>query len=84
MRLTCRQLRAYAVGMTIPEYLKTKNMSAAEFGRHVGATRSAVCCWLSGRRVPGRVFALRIVHLTEGAVALDDIYGSPRGKHGSA
>jgi transcriptional regulator with XRE-family HTH domain len=64
--------------MTLTEYLQAKNISAAEFGRRIGAgSRMTVTRYCRGERMPPPETMARIVEVTEGAVQPNDFYSLP-------
>lgn len=58
--------------MKLSLYLKTKQVSIADFAASVGSSPFAVQKWLRGERTPRDVFMRRIMQVTEGAVSPND------------
>ena len=63
--------------MKLDTYLRQHDLSAAEFGRRVRVSRSAVIRWISGARLPDRDSMHRIVAATAGAVQPNDFFAPP-------
>lgn len=64
--------------MTLAEYLKTRNITAAEFGRSIGREKSTVARWARGIRMPDRDDLQKIFEATGHAVSADDFAGTVR------
>lgn len=60
--------------MRLAEYLKLENLTAAAFGRRIGASRSVVVRWALGERMPRPEAMQRINKATEGKVSPQDFY----------
>ena len=60
--------------MTLADYLKSEDITAAEFARRIGATRSIVARWAKGERIPRREAMQQISVVTGGRVGPDDFY----------
>lgn len=60
--------------MKLVEYLKSVQITAADFGRMVGASRSAVIRWANGERSPDSKSMARIVRVTQGRVTPNDFF----------
>ena len=63
--------------MTLADYLRTRTLNGAEFGRQIGASRSAVARWLKGARIPNTAQMRAIMAATGGAVTPNDFLGEP-------
>ena len=59
--------------MKLSAYLEQNNLTPAEFGRKVDASRSAVCRWLKGERKPTKHMP-KIIEVTRGKVRPNDFY----------
>lgn len=69
--------------MTLSEYLKTTNLSQAEFGLRIGADQSTVSRYLRGRRRP-RWDALRVIaEATGGQVTPADFFDGAEYRDGA-
>lgn len=61
--------------MTLEDYLKSENLSAAEFGRRIGVnSRMTVIRYLTGERIPRPKVMSRIHEVTGGAVTPNDFF----------
>lgn len=61
--------------MKLETFLKLNKISAAEFGKDIGASRSAVSRWIKGERKPTRHMS-EIVARTKGKVTANDFYAA--------
>jgi transcriptional regulator with XRE-family HTH domain len=59
--------------MNIATYLRQHELTAAEFARNIGVSKSAMARWLSGKRFPRREMIVRISEATGGQVTANDI-----------
>lgn len=61
--------------MKLIDYLTTKGISAAEFGRRIKVSQAAITRYAAGDRIPEPGIMRRITRITKGAVAPNDFYG---------
>ncbi|ASG24225.1 helix-turn-helix domain-containing protein [Nitrospirillum viridazoti] len=60
--------------MTLADYLQAHGLTAAEFARHIGRSRSTVARWCTGQRHPDAAAMRAIMEETEGAVMPNDFF----------
>lgn len=60
--------------MKLGAYLETVGITAADFGRMIGASRSAVTRWVNGERSPDSKSMAAIVRVTQGRVTPNDFF----------
>lgn len=60
--------------MTLSDYLKRNDLTAARFGQMIGVTGEAVRRYAAGKRTPRPEVMRRIVDATDGAVDFRDFY----------
>jgi transcriptional regulator with XRE-family HTH domain len=60
--------------MKLSEYLKAKNINAAQFAARVGMDKSAITRILKGERTPRRSTINTIIQATSGEVTAADIF----------
>lgn len=63
--------------MVLADYLKTEHLSAAEFARSLGVSRSIVLRWAKRERTPRGAQIKRITSLTGGRVTAADFFDEP-------
>ncbi len=63
--------------MKLGDYLQTEGITAAEFGRRIGASRSTVLRWVKGARSPDSTSMRRVIDATSGAVSANDFFHAP-------
>jgi transcriptional regulator with XRE-family HTH domain len=61
--------------MKLRDYLASKSITAAEFGRRIKVSQAAVTRYAAGDRIPEPSVMRRIARVTRGAVAPNDFYG---------
>ncbi|TWB39707.1 helix-turn-helix domain-containing protein [Nitrospirillum pindoramense] len=62
--------------MTLADYLQAQGLTAAEFARRIGRSRSTVGRWCAGLRHPDAAAMRAIMEETKGAVMPNDFFGS--------
>lgn len=60
--------------MLLKDYLKEKNISAADFAKTISKDRSQVHRYITGRVLPPIKTGFDIVRATDGIVSFQDIY----------
>jgi transcriptional regulator with XRE-family HTH domain len=58
--------------MQLSDYLKSKNLTEAEFGELIGKSQAAINRYCSGKRMPGRDTLAQIAAVTKGRVQPND------------
>ncbi len=66
--------------MDLGEYLKSESITAAEFARRIGASRSIVIRWVKRERTPRPDAMKRISAATGGRVGAADFFDAPTGE----
>ncbi|WP_044559030.1 DNA-binding transcriptional regulator [Azospirillum sp. B4] len=61
--------------MKLADYLHAGNITAAEFARRIGRSRSTVARWCTGQRHPDAAAMRAVMQATEGAVMPNDFFG---------
>lgn len=60
--------------MTLSEYLRQHDLTAASFAERIGVATMTVCRYAKGQRIPRRAIMARIVAATGGAVGPQDFF----------
>ncbi len=63
--------------MKLTVYLKSKNLTSAEFARRIGRSRSCVLRWTKGQRRPDALAMAAIQRETAGQVTPNDFHDLP-------
>jgi transcriptional regulator with XRE-family HTH domain len=71
--------------MKLKDYLASKSITAAEFGRRIKVSQAAVTRYAAGDRIPEPDIMRRIARITGGIVSPNDFYGPapPNRRRGS-
>ncbi|MDG3439377.1 helix-turn-helix domain-containing protein [Nitrospirillum amazonense] len=62
--------------MTLADYLQAHGLTAAEFARRIGRSRSTVARWCTGQRHPDAAAMRAIMEETGGAVMPNDFFST--------
>ena len=62
--------------MHLREFLKTRKMTADQFGGWIGVSKHAVGKWARGESIPRSASMQKIFKATAGAVRSEDFYAS--------
>jgi transcriptional regulator with XRE-family HTH domain len=65
--------------MKLRDYLASKSITAAEFGRRIKVSQAAITRYATGDRIPEPAIMRRIASATRGAVVPNDFYTAKRG-----
>lgn len=60
--------------MKLSQYLADAGVTQEAFGKSIGVKRLAVLRYLNGQRKPSPATAKRIIKVTKGQVAYEDLY----------
>ena len=60
--------------MTLPEYLEKTKQTQTQFAKKLESSQQLVSGYCTGKLIPPRMTALKIVKITNGAVTLSDLW----------
>ena len=66
----------YCSGVTLAEYIESKDLNLRDFADRLGVSKSALSRYARGERTMSVSLASRIIKATKGAVTLKDLVGS--------
>lgn len=62
--------------MTLREYMRNQRLTDAALAEKIGCSRSAVCYWRNGWRIPRGYWMQRLHEVSDGKVSPADFYSS--------